>query len=160
MAKWKRGSSPPPTPAKDKKWTSKKPQKEPSFSSGTTVLGWTPPHEADPQKPPPTRPSYSTLSSGHDVMSFTPPHERSAPPPKTASSRKSLPWLRQQDSPEVPLPKGNAKTREYQIKAKTVAEDSFGPLIMNLPTTPKENIYESRMPGKLIFLASHIILTF
>lgn len=126
--------SPPPTPPKDEKWEkmailSRKSKAEsenktqekgklaergpPSFASGstgTTVIGFTPPHEKSYPRPKEDRKPPS-LASDHTVLGFTPPHEKmidpSPPPttslePRTSSTRTSLPWLRRpEQSPEA-----------------------------------------------------------
>jgi hypothetical protein len=74
--------------------------KDASFSSGTTVMAFAPPHEATKPWEGFHRPSYSSLSSDRDLVAFTPPHEKLSPTPRStpAASRtptkKSLPWLR------------------------------------------------------------------
>jgi hypothetical protein len=80
--------------------------REPSYASGstgTTVLGWTPPHEKEFSKtsPQPELARQPSSESDHTIIGFTPPHEKapSAParrPPHQpkSPSKKSLPWLR------------------------------------------------------------------
>lgn len=67
-----------------------------STSTGSTVLGFTPPHEESSNRARGWRPS---TSSDHTIIGFTPPHETQlaashATPVK--STRNSLPWLRKQ----------------------------------------------------------------
>lgn len=112
--------SPPPPPPKDeqlanlellgdgtmgffRKDKQKEKPREPSYASGstgTTVLGWTPPHEKNSPRPKITR--QPSTDSDHTIIGFTPPHEKipTRPPlpvPKVPS-KKSLPWLRKPDS--------------------------------------------------------------
>jgi len=115
---------PPPTPPKDEKWSNldslsdgtmglrkdkqKEKRRKPSYASGstgTTVMGWTPPHEKSSPRPKTTRqPSWD---SDHTIIGFTPPHEKaSARPPPSAPkvpSKKSLPWLRKPESSPEPV---------------------------------------------------------
>jgi hypothetical protein len=122
--------SPPPTPPKDLKWSkinsssddkmgcrnnkqSEKSQKrrEPSYTSGstgTTVMGFTPPHEKS--YPRPKTPRQPSSESDHIIIGFTPPYERVAAPPARpppsapkTSTKKSLPWLRGPDSSPEPV---------------------------------------------------------
>jgi hypothetical protein len=119
LSKPQTGESPPPTLPKDEKWSNlellsdgtmglrkdkqKEKRREPSYASGstgTTVMGWTPPHEKSSPRPKTTRqPSWD---SDHTVIGFTPPHEKAPvrPPPSgpKVPSKKSLPWLRKQES--------------------------------------------------------------
>lgn len=108
--------SPPTPPPKDEKCSTpslsddkmalqKEKRREPSYASGstgTTVLGWTPPHEKSSPLPKTARQPSS--ESDHTVIGFTPPHERAVPPtrpppsPPKPPTKKSLPWLR---NPEV-----------------------------------------------------------
>ena len=159
IGKLKKSSIAPSAPPKENMWTSGKSKAgpaNPSFSSGTTVMGWTPPHEA-PRKPRSQRTSY-TLSSDHTVMAFTPPHEATtaqpkpappepnrAPPAPRVPAKKSLPWLRQAgSSPEgPPSPTTKREPQTYVPPARTedrrVSEGSIIPsLAMDLPATPKE----------------------
>ncbi|KUJ22830.1 uncharacterized protein LY89DRAFT_311482 [Mollisia scopiformis] len=126
--------NPPQTPPKDEKWekmailsrkskiepeSSKKEEKgkapergPPSFASGstgTTVLGFTPPHEKSYPRPKMER-KQPSLESDHTILGFTPPHERMItppPPPPNFSelrptTKRSLPWLRRNShSPEA-----------------------------------------------------------
>ncbi|KAG4441334.1 hypothetical protein IFR05_003197 [Cadophora sp. M221] len=129
MAKLQKGLTPPPTPPKDDNYeksrlspikrandTQKPAQKGklPSYASGstgTTVLGWTPPHEKPYGRPPMVERRKSSASTEHTIIGFTPPHEMYASPPRPAreasappqsSPKKSLPWLRRPDtSPEA-----------------------------------------------------------
>ncbi|KAH7363841.1 hypothetical protein BKA65DRAFT_389855 [Rhexocercosporidium sp. MPI-PUGE-AT-0058] len=132
MAKLQKGLTPPPTPPKDDNHEKNRmlPMKKnndsqksaqkgklPSYASGstgTTVLGWTPPHEKTYGRQPPMvqskRPSASTDNT---VIGFTPPHEmyaspprpaRDAPAPPQAATKKSLPWLRRPDISPDPSP--------------------------------------------------------
>jgi hypothetical protein len=112
---------PPPTPPKDPRWSKpnsssgdkmgprkdkqKEKRREPSYASGstgTTVLGFTPPHEKNYPRPATAR--QRSTDSDHTIIGFTPPHERVAPkptrPPPSAPkkpTKKSLPWLRKPD---------------------------------------------------------------
>lgn len=99
----------------------------PSFDTGTTVMDFTPPHE---QTGPRTRGRrHSSMSSDHTIMAFTPPHEipplqpkSTPPPPPRASTKKSLPWLRNQDSTEVSpsrSPKDKGVVTASMLKAET-----------------------------------------
>jgi len=112
--------SPPPPPAKDEQWANldllgdgtmgifrkdkqKEKPREPSYASGstgTTVLGWTPPHEKNSSRPKIAR--QPSTDSDHTIIGFTPPHEKipTRPPPAVPKvpSKKSLPWLRKPDS--------------------------------------------------------------
>jgi hypothetical protein len=106
---------PPATPPKDRKFEkmaplrkSTAPEKKadkrgpPSFASGstgTTVIGWTPPHEKSYPRQKSNRPP-SDISSDNTILGFTPPHERMmlelpkpVTPPQTPK-KNSLPWLR------------------------------------------------------------------
>ncbi|KAE9381323.1 hypothetical protein N431DRAFT_457922 [Stipitochalara longipes BDJ] len=118
--------SPPPTPPKDEKWSQpkldplsddnmvlrkekqKEKRREPSYASGstgTTVLGWTPPHEkSSPQLKIARRPS----SESGTIIGFTPPHEKvspppARPPPPAPQNKKSLPWLRKPEASPEPM---------------------------------------------------------
>ncbi|CZR51223.1 uncharacterized protein PAC_01098 [Phialocephala subalpina] len=124
---------PPPTPPKDEKWEmailsrksktdleagknqekGKAPERGPpsfaSGSTGTTVIGFTPPHEKSYPRPKVDRKPPS-LESDHTMVGFTPPHEKmiGSPNPQPASSepkpttKRSLPWLRRNEqSPEA-----------------------------------------------------------
>ena len=117
--------SPPPTPPKDKMWQKRssspgksklvskqdveqaKPtlekKREPSFASGSTgtmLIGFTPPHEKSyPRRQEVKAPSVA--SSDGTVIGFTPPYEMNGRPPVIPAlltpqtpSKKSLPWLR------------------------------------------------------------------
>ena len=117
--------APPPTPPKDEKWenmavlsrksrvgedNSRKEEEDktplkgpPSFASGstgTTMIGFTPPHEKSYPRSRPERKSPS-LESDNTILGFTPPHERMIDPrlPIITSSelkpstKRSLPWL-------------------------------------------------------------------
>jgi hypothetical protein len=112
--------SPPPPPAKDEQWANldllgdgtmgifrkdkqKEKPREPSYASGstgTTVLGWTPPHEKNSSRPKTAR--QPSTDSDHKIIGFTPPHDKipTRPPPAVPKvpSKKSLPWLRKPDS--------------------------------------------------------------
>jgi hypothetical protein len=81
--------------------------REPSYASGstgTTLIGFTPPHEKSyPRKNKPK--SASTLSSDATCLTFTPHHELSLKPAKTPVTKKSLPWIRRPTgSPQAPSP--------------------------------------------------------
>lgn len=125
---------PPPTPPKDKKWenmailsrrskndlkSGKKEEKgkapergPPSFASGstgTTVLGFTPPHEKSYPRPRMDR-KQPSIESDHTILGFTPPHEKMITPPPPLptfqelrpTTKRSLPWLRRaSQSPEA-----------------------------------------------------------
>jgi hypothetical protein len=75
-----------------------------SGSTGTTILGWTPPHEKTYARPPMAERRRSSSLTDHTTIGFTPPHEiiyasqsrpaREAPAPPRTSTKKSLPWLR------------------------------------------------------------------
>jgi len=108
--------SPPPPPAKDEQlanldllgdgtmgFSRKEKPREPSYASGstgTTVLGWTPPHEKNSPRPKIAR--QPSTDSDHTIIGFTPPHEkiptRPPPPVPKVPSKKSLPWLRKPDN--------------------------------------------------------------
>ena len=126
--------APPPTPPKDKMATPRKslfgkpktastaekkvtkrktPSSELSYSDGTDVIAFTPPHEKSECRDKHHK-SGPSRSSDLTVLGFTPPDEKvssrrpptaapaSMSPPKTPS-KKPLPWLRKQDfPPEVP----------------------------------------------------------
>ncbi|PBP24572.1 hypothetical protein BUE80_DR004415, partial [Diplocarpon rosae] len=133
MAKLQKGSTPPPTPSKDDRFekrgsspakkgyatqesqtntnTAQK-NKYPSYASqstGTTILGWTPPHERTYGRQKVEAETPSETSSDHTIIGFTPPHELYASPPRQApvrrppsppqaATKKSLPWLRRPDT--------------------------------------------------------------
>ena len=128
MAKLKKVPSPPPTPPKDERYTSRKSKVDsrggdrqgtahqvhhhhktdslPSFDTGTTVMDFTLPHEQTGPRAARGR-RRSSLSSDHTITAFTPPHEKSPlrpkyelPPPPKASTKRSLPWLRKPESIE------------------------------------------------------------
>lgn len=137
MAKLQKGLTPPPTPPKDERFEKKRSfpaksndqtqgskantqdaskTKYPSYASqstGSTVLGWTPPHERTYGRPKTQAKAPSESSSDHTIIGFTPPHElytstrkqapvRPPPDPPQPSAKKSLPWLRRPDpSPEM-----------------------------------------------------------
>jgi hypothetical protein len=112
--------SPPPPPPKDEQWANldllgdgtmgffrkdkqKEKPREPSYASGstgTTVMGWTPPHEKNSSRPKIAR--QPSTDSDHTIIGFTPPHEkiptRPPPPVPRVPSKKSLPWLRKPDT--------------------------------------------------------------
>ena len=116
---------PPPTPPKDEMSTPRKslfgksrtgsseekkagkpkqPLSELSYSDGTDVIAFTPPHEKSERR---DKRHHKRPSSSSDltVLGFTPPHEKAAPQPGSATSapktptKKSLPWLRKQELP-------------------------------------------------------------
>ncbi|KAK0100295.1 hypothetical protein ONS96_007576 [Cadophora gregata f. sp. sojae] len=126
MAKLQKGPTPPPTPPKDDKYVKNEtpPKKKnnnqqlgqktklPSYASGstgTTILGWTPPHEKTYGRPSTKDRTSSSISTDQTIIGFT-PHEKDASPPRPlreapatprASMKKSLPWLRKPEaSPE------------------------------------------------------------
>ncbi|CZS94360.1 uncharacterized protein RAG0_04382 [Rhynchosporium agropyri] len=131
MANLREDSPPPPTPPKDQSYgksrslprkkstDTRKPtekRKEPSYASGstgTTVLGWTPPHEKSYGRPPMVESRSSSASTEHTIIGFTPLHHmsaslskpvREAPAPPQATTKKSLPWIRKAGpSPEASL---------------------------------------------------------
>lgn len=134
MAKLQKGLTPPSTPPKDKKYeqnrsspmkksndASKSAQKtkdlsNASVSTGSTVLGWTPPHERTYARPAKVERRRSSNSTDHTIIGFTPPHEmyasppkpaREAPAPPRASTKKSLPWLRKTQASPEPSPREN-----------------------------------------------------
>ncbi|KAI9053259.1 hypothetical protein LZ554_002226 [Drepanopeziza brunnea f. sp. 'monogermtubi'] len=136
MAKLPKDLTPPPIPSKDEKFEKKRssPAKNSyeakvtqantqsasrnkhasyaSQSTGSTVLGWTPPHERSYGRPRAKAKSPSETSSDHTIIGFTPPHElytssqrqapvRPPPSPPQPTTKKSLPWLsRPESSPE------------------------------------------------------------
>ncbi|KAL2072823.1 hypothetical protein VTL71DRAFT_12166 [Oculimacula yallundae] len=130
MAKLTKGLTPPQTPPKDNKYEksrhfpaqkgtgaqkSSEKEKHPSYASGstgTTVLGWTPPHEKFYGRPPVVERRRSSGSTDHTVIGFTPPVQmypspskpaREAPAPPQTTAKKSLPWLRKfEPSPQAP----------------------------------------------------------
>jgi hypothetical protein len=114
--------SPPLTPPKDDKWVKRKlgvKDSKPthnvrdhsggSTSTGTTVIGFTPPHEKSHPRPKGEKlPRHS--SSEVTEIGVTPPHElytsppRSAPPAPKSPKKKSLPWLQNPNKPiEEPI---------------------------------------------------------
>ncbi|KAK6587487.1 hypothetical protein PZA11_000777 [Diplocarpon coronariae] len=134
MAKLQKGLTPPPTPPKDERFVKRTPSpakrnydtqesqpnmnaaqknKHPSYASqstGTTILGWTPPHEKTYGRQKVEAETPSEASSDHTIIGFTPPHELYASPPRRApvrrppspprpATKKSLPWLRRPDTP-------------------------------------------------------------
>lgn len=126
---------PPPSPSKDEGYEmerfsrskGKAPQdnrnssklqkgKQPSYASGstgTTILGFTPPHEK-PYARPKAETRRSSLSSDHTIIGFTLPNGTKAPPNRPPPSppqpvsrpakKKSLPWLRKSDGSPQPSP--------------------------------------------------------
>ncbi|KAF8854966.1 hypothetical protein BDZ45DRAFT_24007 [Acephala macrosclerotiorum] len=108
-------------------------RRPPSFTSsstGTTVIGFTPPHEKSyPQPKIDRRPP--SLDSDHTMVGFTPPHEKmiASPVPQPTSSeprpttKRSLPWLRRNEqSPEASPTKKMSITppaTEQQQRAST-----------------------------------------
>jgi hypothetical protein len=122
----KEAPTPPPTPPKEEMFSKRKSspaksksqpddkqaklKKQPSYASGSTgtdVIGWTPPHEKSYPRGQAARPP-SNASSDVTHVGWTPP-ERVAPspppkidesPPRTPS-KKSLPWLRKPESSQV-----------------------------------------------------------
>jgi hypothetical protein len=122
----KKAPAPPPTPPKEEMFSKRKsspakskPQpddrqaklkKQPSYASGSTgtdIIGWTPPHEKSYPRGQAARPP-SNASSHVTHAGWIPP-ERVAPslppkidesPPRTPS-KKSLPWLRKPESSQV-----------------------------------------------------------
>jgi hypothetical protein len=122
----KKAPTPPPTPPKEEMFSKRKSspaksksqpddkqaklKKQPSYASGSTgtdVIGWTPPHEKSYPRGQAARPP-SNPSSDVTHVGWTPP-ERVAPspppkidesPPRTPS-KKSLPWLRKPESSQV-----------------------------------------------------------
>jgi hypothetical protein len=121
----KEAPTPPPRPPKEDMFSKRKPspaksksqpddkqaklKKQPSYASGSTgtdVIGWTPPHEKSYSRGQAARPP---LNASSDVthVGWTPP-ERVAPspPPKIDESprpptKKSLPWLRKPESSQI-----------------------------------------------------------
>lgn len=78
----------------------RQPSDNTSGSTGTTVMGFTPPHEKvhSKHRAPTVR---RQSSSDHTFLEFTPPHEKiitTASPSPKQTTRRSLPWLRK---PEV-----------------------------------------------------------
>lgn len=118
--------SPPPTPPKDEKCSAvpssfsddnmvlrkekqKEKRREPSYiseSTGTTVLGWTPPHEKNSPEPK-SKTTRQLSSEAGTIIGFTPPHEKavppSRPPPRAPHGKKSLPWLRKPEASAEPF---------------------------------------------------------
>ena len=123
MARFQKGPSPPPTPPKDdkfvqnristtnknndkKKEKSTQEAKHPSYASGstgTTVLGWTPPHEKIYERPSKGRKKRPSASTDRTIVGSSPGNDRYSSPPRPArealisprtSPKKSLPWLR------------------------------------------------------------------
>ncbi|KAH7417537.1 hypothetical protein BKA64DRAFT_302755 [Cadophora sp. MPI-SDFR-AT-0126] len=129
IAKLQKWPTPPSTPPKDDKYVQSRTSlmmsnndnqklaqeaKLPSYASGstgTTVLGWTPPHEKTYGSPSAKEKRRASVSTDQTIIGFTPPHEmyasspkpaREAPAPPRASTKKSLPWLRKAGiSPEA-----------------------------------------------------------
>jgi hypothetical protein len=146
MAKLRKAPSPPPTPPKDGRYTSRKSKVDPndrqgaqahhhnkigsigSFDTGTTIMDFTPPHEQTTPRNPRGR-QRSSLSSDHTIMAFTPPHEKpppqpeyAPPPPPRASTKKSLPWLRKQEPFEAsptPSPQDKGNITASTVKTTT-----------------------------------------
>ncbi|KAK2628339.1 hypothetical protein QTJ16_002985 [Diplocarpon rosae] len=133
MAKLQKGLTPPPTPPKDDRFEKRRSSpakkgyatqegqtnkntaqknKYPSYASqstGTTILGWTPPHERTYGRQKVEAETPSETSSDHTIIGFTPPHELYASPPRQApvrrppsppqpATKKTLPWLRKPDT--------------------------------------------------------------
>ncbi|EKD17241.1 uncharacterized protein L3040_008885 [Drepanopeziza brunnea f. sp. 'multigermtubi'] len=154
MAKLPKGLTPPPTPSKDEKVEQKRssPAKNSykakvtqantqsasrnkhasyaSQSTGSTVLGWTPPHERSYGRPKVKAKSPSETSSDHTIIGFTPPHElyasrrqapvRPPPSPPQPTTKKSLPWLsRPESSPE------RSPTQKRSVVSTKVEERKF-----------------------------------
>lgn len=146
-SKNKRAATPPPianTPERSRYEfenvkSSQKPAREPSYASGstgTTVMGFTPPHEKTYDAPrAPIQRRHS--SSNHTIVGFTPPHEmedRIASSSPKQSTRKSLPWLRKQESlpPGLTLVNQNSVQKDDVIKEMRIADEqtrssSFSP---------------------------------
>jgi len=96
------------TANKKEKRSPPKKGREPSYASGstgTTLIGFTPPHEKSyPRQNKPK--STSTLSSDATCLTFTPQHELGLKSAKTPITKKSLPWIRRPTgSPQTPSPK-------------------------------------------------------
>lgn len=152
LRKSTRVPSPPPTPPKDEKWTKRQSAAKEgkavhnardhggSTSTGTTVLGFTPPHEKSYPRPKGERIARRSSSEGTEI-GFTPPHELYASPPRpkprasqSPPKKKSLPWLQRPDRPvEEPLfvtgPSRElierSKTREAEREAERKADRKF-----------------------------------
>lgn len=125
--------------------SSKKPDRFPSYASGstgTTVMGFTLPHEKtyDAPKTPIQR---RHSSSDHTIVGFTPPHEmvdRVANSTPRQTTKKSLPWLRKQESspPDFALGKKNTVHEDDVIKDMRVAGE--GPRISSFSSSPKPGV--------------------
>lgn len=97
-------------------------RREPSYASGSTgspVVGFTPPHEKS--YPRPNKPRRApTESSGGSGLSFGLQHEKVATrtsPSKASALKKSLPWVStDRIPPSSPSPKSNIKTDGYISK--------------------------------------------
>jgi len=172
---------PPPTPPKDKKWekmailsrksrvdegNSKKEEKgktplkrPPSFASGstgTTVIGFTPPHEKSYPRSKVER-KQPSLESDHTVLGFTPPHERMIdphPPVITSSdlrpsTKRSLPWLRRpSQSPEAsPTKKMSVAPVERSLQPRSSTPlQGWVPTFDSSPKPPAENERDPQTP--------------
>ena len=143
MVKLKNARSPPPTPPKDGRYSSRKSAAKESmtgsgeghlhhksgsiksFDTETTVMDFTPPHE-------PTSPcdikGRRRSSSDHTIMAFTSSHGTPYPEPEVActlptqaSTKKSLPWLRKKgpfEEPASPLPKDKSVVTPSTVKSR------------------------------------------
>lgn len=142
-------TTPPATPPKDKKFENMAPLRKstaiekkvdkrgpPSFASGstgTTVIGWTPPHEKSYPRQNPNRPP-SDISSDNTVVGFTPPHERiisQQPQPVMFQThkKKSLPWLRRPEPiDEAISPKKSVTTIEPESNGRTTPLKGWVPM--------------------------------
>ena len=154
LSRFEAEQSPPPTPPKDdkmvlRKGKEKEKRREPSYASGstgTTVLGWTPPHEKTSPQPKTARQPSSEID--HTIIGFTPPHERvtsppSRPPPPApiTPSKKSLPWLRKPEtSPESvsPINKMSAAPSVDKLEPPTPLEG----WVATSSSPPKEKTME------------------
>jgi len=139
--------SPPPTPPKDDKWakrrTSVKESKPVdnlrdhsggSASTGSTVIGFTPPHEKS-HSPSKSKRTVRRSSSEVTEIGFTPHHELYASPPKpkptppapTSPRKRSLPWLQKANKPmEEPIfVNGSSKELLEKTRAREMASREF-----------------------------------
>jgi len=158
---------PPPTPPKDLRWSKtnspsddkmglwKDKQKEKhrasyaSGSTGTTVLGFTPPHEKS--YPRPRRARQPSTDSEHTIIGFTPPHEKVATPPARpppsapeTPAKKSLPWLRKPD----PSP-GSISPTNKMGEASKIKKTSLSSPPENWVKTFQSSTQKDKKPDKL-----------
>ncbi len=122
-----------------------------SGSTGTTVLGFTPPHE----KSYPRLYSHKRLSSAsdHTIVGFAPPYERMPqwqsmalpPAPKTPTktpTKRILPWLQKKESSPTPPPRSSMISAAPTKPEPSRPLSPLGGWVSNSP-----NVRASRAPA-------------